>query len=154
VHRARASHVQQPRIKGLVPKIRSPTPVQAGSTLIARSISTIRLGHLSVMGMLHQSPQASPELMEDRNPKESRLYEITSEEIDALPVTMTVVTGRKNHEQLRDDLEGGAEVVFAKRLCGAEQVAFIVDNHAQRILAVSGSEFMNNAVFPRAIFLR
>src|SRR5271170_1347159 len=60
-------------------------------------------------------------------------------------------TGRRH---LRGDFEGGAEVVFAEGLCGAEQVALAVDNHTQRVLAVGGSKFMDHAVRPLAASLR
>jgi hypothetical protein len=60
-------------------------------------------------------------------------------------------TGRK---QLRGDLEGGAGVVLVEGLCGAEQIALAVDNHTQRVLAVGGGEFMENAVFPLAASLQ
>src|SRR5579872_1686160 len=54
----------------------------------------------------------------------------------------------------RDDFEGGAEMVFAEGLRGAEQIALAVDNHAQRVFSVGGSEFMDHAVRPLAALLR
>ena len=58
---------------------------------------------------------------------------------------MKLGAGRK---QLRRDFEGGAGVVLAEGLSGAEQIALAVDHQTERILTVGGGELVDDAVFP------
>src|ERR1700680_1352556 len=56
--------------------------------------------------------------------------------------------------ELRRDLEGDAGVVFAACGSRAEEVAFVVDDHAPGEVAVGAAEFVHGAVFPLAVLLQ